>query len=348
MIFLLCREQKVRGMHPRVLVYERDTAELLPQFEQADIPVHFSPKGPGFSIRLPFRILAVLRAHDISLIHSHDLGALIYACLVKLLSFGRVRVVHTQHSFQHLSNRKARLYERIFPWLADVVVCVSEDLRRTYLSIGQSWRRLRVIPNGVDFNVVIPTLEARHAGRLRLLERHGLPESLASKCWVVTLGRLVPVKGPQHALRFWATSHTEGAALFCVGPEIERDFVAELRGAARENVFFPGASLDPQSWLEAADLFLSASEFEGMPLAGLEAAAARLPMLLSDVPGHALFRKWAAYFPLNDLGIAKSQLEKFLAIKSFGEGSGELLALKRLKRDCGTARMVEAYLRLYT
>lgn len=347
MIWILCRGQKAAGLDPRVLVYERGTGDLLPQFQSAQIPVTFHPKGEGFSLRLPFFLHRYARANGIGLIHSHDLGALIYASLASLLSFGKIRVVHTQHSFQHLRTRKMRIYERVFPWLAWRLVCVSEDLRRTYLDLGQTLPRLRIVPNGVDFAATTLTDGEKLTQRKALLEKHGLPESLAEKTWVITLGRLAGVKGPQHAVEIWRSARTDQAVLFCVGPETEIGMLARLRGRAAENVFFPGPTLDPHSWLAVADLFLSASEFEGLPLAGLEAAAARLPMLLSEIPGHSLFRGWAAYFPLRAYAQAGNVLEKFLESRSLGENTLATAARDRLERACGAKRMTERYLKIY-
>lgn len=347
MVWILCRGQKAAGWDPSVVVYEKGTADLLPQFERDGIPVRFYPKGKGFSVKLLFRLLRHLRENEVTLLHSHDLGALIYAGLVRALSFGRIRVIHTQHSFQHLKTRKVRLYESIFPWLAQRLVCVSEDLRRTYLSLGQPLDRLRVVPNGVDFSLPPPDPAARQALRLRLLREHGLPENLAEKRWVITLGRLARVKGPERALELWGQAQVNDAQLFLVGPETDPGMLAKLKAWPGANVHFPGPTLDSRAWLDATDLFLSASEFEGMPLAGLEAAAAERPMLISHIPGHGLFRGWAAFFPLENPAEGSRTLERFLATGETGPNTREKATLERLERGCGARKMTERYLHVY-
>jgi glycosyltransferase involved in cell wall biosynthesis len=347
MILILCRGQKAAGWEPGVVVYDKATAELLPQFNREGVPVTFYPKGAGFSFGLLFRILRHMRETKVTLLHSHDLGALIYASLVRLLSLGRVQVVHTQHSFQHLNSRKARLYERIFPWLAQKVVCVSEDLRRTYLSLGQPLDRLRIVPNGVDFSMPLPTESERRKLRERLLREHGLPEALATKPWVITLGRLARVKGPERALELWIRARVGDAQFFMVGPETDPGMLAKLKSRAGANVHFPGPSLESRAWLDAADLFLTASEFEGLPLAGLEAAAASRPMLVSNIPGHSLFRGWAAYFQLDNPSDGALALSHFLENGELGPNTHAATALERLERGCGARKMTERYLKVY-
>jgi glycosyltransferase involved in cell wall biosynthesis len=57
-----------------------------------------------------------------------------------------------------------------------------------------------------------------------------------------------------------------------------------------ERIVFVGGSLVPHLWVQASDLFASGSEFEGMPLAALEAVGAGIPALLSDIEGHRIFK----------------------------------------------------------
>ena len=54
----------------------------------------------------------------------------------------------------------------------------------------------------------------------------------------------------------------------------------------QQNIFLPGLVHNVADYLRAADLFVSASHAEGMPNAVLEALAASLPVILSDIPAH--------------------------------------------------------------
>ena len=54
----------------------------------------------------------------------------------------------------------------------------------------------------------------------------------------------------------------------------------------QKNIFLPGLVRNVADYFRAADLFVSASHAEGMPNAVLEALAASLPVILSDIPAH--------------------------------------------------------------
>jgi glycosyltransferase involved in cell wall biosynthesis len=116
---------------PRVFVLDRrpDASpenDLSPSFASAEIPTTSFLKAPGFSLRAVLEIRRRMSAENISVLHTHDLGALIYGACVKLLSLGRVRLIHTQHSFVHLTGRWVyRYYQRFFVRFADEIVVVA-------------------------------------------------------------------------------------------------------------------------------------------------------------------------------------------------------------------------------
>lgn len=69
--------------------------------------------------------------------------------------------------------------------------------------------------------------------------------------------------------------------VFGEGPQYE-----QCKGLEVAGVVFHGFVDDVVPWLQASDLFVSASASEGMPLAVLEAISCGLPALLSDIPPH--------------------------------------------------------------
>jgi glycosyltransferase involved in cell wall biosynthesis len=131
-----------------------------------------------------------------------------------------------------------------------------------------------VVPNGVDLSRFTTADHAPHDG-LR----------------VGFLGRLVRNKGPEVAVRAISEAVRGGldASISFVGEGPERASLERLAAHAgvHDRVHFEGYRSDPEAWLQGIDVLVRPSITEGMPLGVLEAMAAGVPVVASDVPGNA-------------------------------------------------------------
>jgi glycosyltransferase involved in cell wall biosynthesis len=85
-------------------------------------------------------------------------------------------------------------------------------------------------------------------------------------------------------IRAWQQSAVgDRATLHLLG---DGELRTELEGLADgdESIQFHGVRKDVRSWLLAADAFVMASRWEGLPIAGIEAVGSGLPCLFSDIP----------------------------------------------------------------
>jgi len=368
MVFGLASALKTGGQwEPRAFVFDRlpgaaPENDLRPDFAAAGIATTARFKRPGFSPRTALALARTLSAGGIRVLHTHDLGPLIYGALAKRMSFGRVRLVHTQHSFVGLAERgRDRRYLRFFARFADELVAVSEDTRRSFVALGVPPEKVRVIPNGVRFPE-----RAISGGRRRKEE---LLDSLAAPLraelapfldsrWILYLARVHRTKGQDRALELWsrlAPRVRAGSALLFVGPESDDGRLAKLRrgiSAAPDSsrILYMGTAHEPERWRAASDLALSCSEFEGMPLGPIEAAGAGLPQVLSRIPGHAILADVSAQYPLDQpeqgaLLVAKALDECDAGPADYFRRAWERGAAVRARFTL--ARMTEAYARLY-
>jgi glycosyltransferase involved in cell wall biosynthesis len=167
---------------------------------------------------------------------------------------------------------------------SDVLVGVSQatvdDLVRLRVAPR---RKFRVIRLGLDLERFTPL-----TGEQRQREREALgvePDAVVA----VFMGRLVPIKRVDLLLDALREARCKGAVVVLVivgGGECE----AQLRERARslglaEAVRFVGYRGDVEAILAAADLAVLSSANEGTPVALIEAAAAGLPLVATDVGG---------------------------------------------------------------
>ncbi len=146
--------------------------------------------------------------------------------------------------------------------------------------------RLIVRPNGIDLDQFrsLPSGEGFRS-------QHGVA---AAAPVVLFVGRISPIKNLEMLLRAFAQASVPGARLVLVGPMLEPDYAARLRTVCSElglgdAVLFTGPLYgdDKLAALAAADLFVLPSLFESFGNAAAEAAAAGLPVLLTDTCGIA-------------------------------------------------------------
>jgi glycosyltransferase involved in cell wall biosynthesis len=155
---------------------------------------------------------------------------------------------------------------------ADQVIVVSEAVSRHVRSLGARADRIHVVPNGVDHDVF-------HPG----------PGRSADEVRVLLVGRLVPNKGGEDAIRAVAELHRGGAnvRLTIVGDGPLRGRLGSLAVELGVDVRFEGRTNAVADHLRGADILVRPTLTEGMSLSVLEAMASGVCVVASAVPGNA-------------------------------------------------------------
>ena len=356
-IYSLCCFNQDKGIETWVASFDQrpNAQSIKDQFEKVGTKTFTFQKKKGFSFRFIFKLSKLIYQNKISLIHTHDLGPLIYASILKLIFLNQIKIIHTQHSFVHLSKRaRYRHYERFFTTFANQIVVISESARETYLKIGVNAKKMILIQNGASFPAQVPTTLANKISSRKQLAPH-LDES---RFWILYLARIHAQKGQIHALKLIAElspEMKEKVVLVLVGQESSEGELLTLKKLSEElnlekQVSFMGMSTEPQQWLSVSDLFLSLSEFEGMPLSPIEALGAGLPVVISDIPGHAMLPETCLRLSLPISKTDAVQFENKIA-ELFNETQAHRLiafqAASELRMKYGIANMGEAYLKVY-
>lgn len=348
-----------------VLTFNQNPAHLedslLKAFREKGIPVWLYRKRPGFSFSFLMRLVKHIRRHPSVILHAHELGGLIYCGLAKLHSRGRVPVVYTQHSLIHLTHKsRYRFYEWLFGRFVDYIAVVSEDILQEYHHLIPSHVARSVIPNGVNF----PPRERKErdaAMILRQIESKDVARELShyfDSVWVLYLARFFPKKGQLEALSLWeqlTESDRRKTIFLFVGPIADKTYYTQFlqqkaQCADSERLIVVGSSQEPQSWMGVSDIFLSCSLYEGMPLAPLEALGGGLPTILSDIPGHRLFRGLGETFPVQNMKKSAEILSRTIAraVSEPAQLRDETWKRgQRLRDDFSIVQMVTRYTAVY-
>jgi glycosyltransferase involved in cell wall biosynthesis len=301
--------------------------------------------GPPEPLRL-WRLARYMRRFDLVLTYNWGAFDAVAARRLYAKAMPLPPVVHHEDGFNEDEaaglKPKRNLYRRIGLRAARRLVVPSERLERIALS---EWRqppeRVVRIANGIA------------AARYRAGPRDEIPGLVRAEGEIVigTVAGLRAVKNLPRLVRAFSRMSAKNARLVIVGegPESER-IVAEarVRGIA-DRLILPGFLADPARWIGRFDVFALSSDSEQFPISLLEAMAAGLPAVSTDV-GDVAAMLSADNRPLL---VGRDDEAAFAAaLDSLAERPDLRKAIGRANREkasseYGEDKMIESYARIY-
>lgn len=318
------------------------------------VPCVSLDKRPGKDLGCYFRLWNTLRRLQPDLVQTYNIGALDAAPLARLA--GVRRVVHAEHGRDAAdplgSNRKYRLMRRwMQPFIARYVA-VSRDLQSWLCdAVGIAPSKVVCIPNGVDASIHAPQAGSRQARPL--LGTFAPPGTLL----IGSVGRLDAVKDQAGLIaafgRLCDSDPATGARLrlAIVGeggkrPDLERQIE---RTHLDEQVRLLGDRGDVAALLAECDVFALSSLAEGIPLTVLEAMAAGLPVVATDVGGvgeAVIDGSTGTLVPPSDPAALATALGCYVRDEDLRQQHGRAGRM-RVESRFSVAEMVSAYAALY-
>lgn len=266
----LSAEARARGVDPVVV------AELGPRIR------------PGRDLVALGKLVRLLRSLRPDLVHTHTAKAGALGRVAARLA-GVPIIVHTFHGHVlegYFSPTRTRLFiqiERALARITDRIVTVSPRVRLDLLArgIGQP-EQMEVVPVGLD----LARFHQRSVSPPCLRQQLAIPSD-APLLGIV--GRLVPIKDHPTLFQALALLQIHGPAphLIVAGDgecrEVLKGLAQDLGLASR--IHFVGWRNDLEAILRELDVVICCSKNEGTPVALIEAMAAGVPVLSTDVGG---------------------------------------------------------------
>ena len=309
-------------------------------YEPHVFPLHGSMMRPNTAVQVG-RMAALIRKEGIKVVHGTDFNTNLLGLAAAKL--GGAKAIVSRVDLGHLRSGFGKWHreaEKLNARLADLVVANAEAVMQVCIrDEGVKPQNVMVVRNGLDLSL------------FDQLAAQPLQAPLPEGPLVAVIGNLWPVKG--HRTLVEAVAKLPPALhrfrFVCAGEGPEREFltrrIAEL--GLQERIILLGHRLDVPAVLARAQAACLCSSAEGLSNALMEAMAARLPIIATDVGGNPeLARENGMLVPYGDAAALAAKLTELLSAPERARAMGQR-GRKRIEVELTMERMAEGHGVLY-
>ncbi|MDS0282275.1 glycosyltransferase [Haloarcula onubensis] len=260
---------------------------LVPELREAGATVVDFDASFKFDPRALWRMARFFRRNDFDIVHAHLPYAQFLGRVLGGLG-GTESIVSTQHNVPENYHPITRTLERLTRSLDTRTIAVSEGVERAFT--GQSaryepgqHRQWCTIYNGIDAEVFANAVHRAKTEAVR--ERWGIEDAIV----FLNVSRYVDAKAQLDliaAMESLGERRTDVHLLLVGWGEREPALRAAVEQRGLGNlVTVTGKVPTVHEYYALGDVFVSSSVFEGLPIAHLEAMAAGLPVVATEIAG---------------------------------------------------------------
>ena len=254
--------------------------ELEYMLKNDNIPVYFLEKKKGFDPRMFFRIDRIIKSYRPHIIHTHRY-VLKYA-LPSLLFFKSFATVHTVHNVAEKEvDIVGKLVHKVAFSFGVIPVSISKIVSESLTSV-YGVKNIKLILNGIPVDYYQKCNIKKEEWR----EKEGFKKE---DFLFVNIARLVPQKNQLLIIEAFSKGPAKyhNSHLIIVGDGYNREMLKKIvkMHSLENKVHFLGIRDDIPDILNASDVFVLSSDWEGNPLSIMEAMAAGKAVIATAVGG---------------------------------------------------------------
>ncbi|MEM7798093.1 MAG: glycosyltransferase [Chloroflexota bacterium] len=236
--------------------------------------------NPKWRLDRLFALIQIIRQHRPLILHAWMIHANIIGRLIGRIT-GIPNVIISRRTDRLGSPLRVNVNRLLSGW-SDRVIAVSDETRQIELvETGLPLDRVVTVPNGIEMGQF---QEIDAAARQSIRDSLGIAKN---EFLIGSVGRLVLAKGYPDLISAMKTvvATNPNVKLIIIG---EGELRSQLEAQAAhlgltEHISLPGRRSDIPQFMQALDLFVLSSHWEGMPNALLEAMAAGTPSIATSV-----------------------------------------------------------------
>lgn len=254
-----------------------DKDQLVAELEELECPVHLLSRQ---GVPWPLTLGATVRSGRFDLIHTHSPLAASVVRLASRTVRHRPKLIYTEHNSWGPYSVPTRWANRLTYALDDSKIAVSSAARDSV--VARYRERVEVIDHGIDVEAVRRHLDSRAAARSRM-------DVSDDEVVVGIVANMRPEKnypGIIEAATDVVRAHP-GTVFVSIGQGPRLDEIRAVHAASGLGDRFRilGHQPDAPSLMAGFDVFCLGSDWEGLPVAFMEARALGLPVVVTAVGG---------------------------------------------------------------
>jgi len=287
------------------------------------------------------RLADWLDENQYNIIHSHGYKSDFVAWLAKK-NRGKFSIISTPHGWSKEPDLKLKFYEyldrKIFKFF-DKVCPLSEDIMKSLIEANIDKKKIKLILNAVD---------------IAEIDKHPVLTDWNNEVVIGYIGQLIARKNLGLLIKSFSKVIDRlktSVKLVIVGDGVLRGELSNYTSklGLEDYVIFTGYRTDRISLLKAFSVFVLPSFLEGIPRCLMEAMAARVPVVASDIEGNRVLvehKKTGLLFPTNDAQKLSDAIYYILTHKKEAQNMVEN-ARAKIEKDFSARRMAQEYTTVY-
>ena len=290
------------------------------------------------------KLARIMKGYDI--VHTHNSSPQLFTAIARKLC--SVKLCSTEHN---TSNRKRnwKWYAPIESWMYrqyDHVICISniaEQRLREYMGRGwlneesKYYNRISTINNGVDVRTIHEAI-----GDEKLIK------AKKNRTAILMVAGFRLQKDQDTIVEALKVLGTDNFEVWFAGVGVRQEAVKELseKLGVSENVKFLGMRTDVPQVLNAADVIVMSSHWEGLSLSNIEGMSVNKPFIASDVDGlREVTQNYGILFPHKDAIALAKIIDRLHTDKDYYHTVADRCYKRALEFDVN--KMVEGYIDIY-
>ena len=241
------------------------------ELQKIGVKIDLVGSVPKFEFLSILKIRNIIKREKPDIVHTHLFGADVYGGIAAL-SLGVKNIISTEHNLNYSESSLKRRAKSLVINKFDKVIAVSDAVRsyaiKTY---GINEKKIITLHNGIHYNDYFKKVETKRREQIV----------------VGSVGRLSTQKGFERLILAMKYVENKNIVLKIAGDGNQKYELRHLikKHSLEERVKLVGPQKDISKFYADLDIYVQSSAWEGLGISILEAGAAGLPVIASNVDG---------------------------------------------------------------